>query len=175
AACSVLVARTTTPRDGPIIVGVNGSSSSEQALDFAFETAARQQEELVVVRAVASASTDGFGDKELSALTALVANREDKYDLKARVKVLPGEPEAVLIAESIRAGLVVVGARGRRPYQGLLGSAAQTLLHHSPAPIILVRGVVRAGSTLWSRTIGPARPYTSGVMLPMTPIDAPQA
>ncbi|WP_164842820.1 universal stress protein, partial [Actinoplanes solisilvae] len=40
AACSVLVARTTTPRDGPIIVGVNGSSSSEQALDFAFETAA---------------------------------------------------------------------------------------------------------------------------------------
>uniref|UniRef100_UPI00196B1226 universal stress protein n=1 Tax=Actinoplanes solisilvae TaxID=2486853 RepID=UPI00196B1226 len=175
AACSVLVARTTTPRDGPIIVGVNGSSSSEQALDFAFETAARQQEELVVVRAVASGSGNGTGGDPLAALTDLVAARADKYHLDAQVRVLPGEPEAVLVAASMWAGSVIIGARGQRPYQGLLGSAAQTLLHHSPAPIILVRGATPVVETLWSRTIGPARPYPSGVMLLMMPTEAPPA
>jgi nucleotide-binding universal stress UspA family protein len=50
APCSVLVARTASRGGGPIIVGVNGSSASEQALDFAFDTAARRRMELVVVR-----------------------------------------------------------------------------------------------------------------------------
>jgi nucleotide-binding universal stress UspA family protein len=137
AVCSVLVARTAPARDGPILVGVNGSSFSERVLDFAFDIAARNQAELVVLRAATSSPSD-VGDN----LADLVAPREDKYHLTASVRIVRGEPEAVLVAESVRAGLVIVGARGQQPYRGLLGSAAQTLLHHSPAPLILVRGLL---------------------------------
>lgn len=145
AACSVLVARSAAPSGGPIVVGVNGSPSSERALDFAFDLAARRRAELVVVRA--SMPIPGAGTRdydELRVLVDLVAPREDKYRLTARVRLQRGEPEAVLVAASTRARLIIIGARGRQPYRGLLGSAAQTLLHHSPAPIILVRGLMRA-------------------------------
>ncbi|MFI7547872.1 universal stress protein [Actinoplanes sp. NPDC049599] len=139
AACSVLVARRTAAHGGPIVVGVNGSSASEHALDFAFDTAVRQRAELVVVRATAADPPTGDEWREVN---DLVAPRQHKYHLTARIRVLPGEPQAVLVAASMRAGLVVIGARGNQPYRGLLGSAAQTLLHHSPAPVILVRGMM---------------------------------
>lgn len=144
AACSVLVARAATPSDGPIVVGVNGSPASEQALDFAFDTAARRHAELIVVRATTAAPGTDPHDDELRDLAELVIPLEDNYHLTARVQLLHGEPEAMLLAASTRAGLVIIGARGQQPYRGLLGSAAQTLLHHSPAPLILVRGLMRA-------------------------------
>jgi nucleotide-binding universal stress UspA family protein len=141
APCSVLVARASSPSHGPILVGVNGAPASEQALDAAFDIAARRRAELVVVRAAPSSPDGRAGDDEqLRDLADLVRPRQDRYHVAARIRLLPGEPEAVLVAASAGAGLVIVGARGRRPYQGLLGPVAQTLLQHSPAPVVLVRG-----------------------------------
>ena len=141
ACCSVLIARVTPPYDGPLLVGVNGSSASERALDFAFDAAARRGTDLIVVRAGTSGTGAGGNDTDhVRDLADLVAPREDKYRVTARIRVLDGDPGAVLVAESERAGLVIVGARGEQPYGGLLGSAAQALLHHSCAPLILVRG-----------------------------------
>lgn len=143
ASCSVLVARATRPAADSIVVGVNGSPASERALDFAFDTAARSGADLIVVRAATSATGAGDNhDDPLRELAGLVAVREDKYRIAARIRVLPDEPAAALAAESQQAGLIVVGARGQQPYGGLLGSAAQTLLHHSQAPLILVRGLI---------------------------------
>jgi nucleotide-binding universal stress UspA family protein len=143
ARCSVLVARARPPSRGPIVVGVNGSASSEQALDFAFDTAARSRTGLIVVRAWdAPTGADTDDADRIRELADLIAPREDKYHVPARMRVLRGDPAAVLGEESRRAALVIVGARGEQPYGGLLGSAAQTLLHHSPAPLILVRGLM---------------------------------
>ncbi|HEU4349724.1 MAG TPA: universal stress protein, partial [Actinoplanes sp.] len=116
---------------------------SERTLDFAFDAAARRGANLVVLRAATSATGAGAEDHdEFSYLADLVAPREDKYRVTARIRVLQGDPAAVLVAEAERAGLVIVGARGQRPYGGLLGSAAQALLHHCSAPLILVRGLM---------------------------------
>jgi nucleotide-binding universal stress UspA family protein len=161
APCSVLVARASPPGHGPILVGVNGAPASEQALDAAFDIAARRRAELVVVRAVPS----GPDDEQLRELADLVRPREDRYHLAARIRLLPGEPEAVLVAASARAGLVIVGARGRRPYQGLLGPVAQTLLQHSAAPVLLVRG----GVAVQERGPGHPPPATATTAAPAGP------
>ncbi|MEU7905736.1 universal stress protein [Actinoplanes sp. NPDC049118] len=143
ASCSVLVARAQHRSEGSIVVGVNGSPASERALDFAFDTAARSGADLVVVRAGTSATeAEDKNDDQLRQLADLVDAREDKYRIAARTRVPPGDPAAVLVAESERAGLVIIGARGQQPYGGLLGSTAQTMLHHSCAPLILVRGLM---------------------------------
>ena len=140
ASCSVLVARARHPFGGSVVVGVNGSPASEQALDFAFDTAARRGTDLLVVRAVTpGGDTD---DGRLPDLGELVAVREDKYGVPARTRTLPGDAATTLIAESHGASLLIVGARGHHRYGGLLGSVSQTLLHHSCAPLILVRGLI---------------------------------
>ncbi|WP_255440648.1 universal stress protein [Actinoplanes sp. ATCC 53533] len=143
ASCSVLVARAKHLSEGSIVVGVNGSPASERALDFAFDTAARSGADLVVVRVGTPApEVDDKTDDQLRHLADLVDVREAKYRIAARTRVLPGDPAAALVAESKQAGVVIIGARGQQPYGGLLGSAAQTLLHHSSAPLILVRGLM---------------------------------
>lgn len=141
ASCSVLVARAWQSFDGAIVVGVNGSPASERALDFAFDTAARGGADLVVVRAGPSAAADA-DDEPPADLADLVATRENKYHVEARTVTSPDDPVATLLAESRRASLLVVGARGRQRYGGLLGSVAQTVLHHSHASVILVRGMI---------------------------------
>jgi nucleotide-binding universal stress UspA family protein len=141
ASCTVLIARATPWPAGPILVGVDGSPASERALDFAFETAALCREDLVVVQAGTS-ETGTRDTDQVRDLADLVAPREDKYHVAAHIRVLHGDPESVLVAESEQVGLVIVGARGQQPYGGLLGSAAQALLHHCPAPLILVRGLM---------------------------------
>ncbi|MEU8233257.1 universal stress protein [Actinoplanes sp. NPDC048967] len=140
ASCSVLVARARHPFGGSVVVGVNGSPASEQALDFAFDTAARRGTDLLVVRAVPTAD-DPAGDR-LPDLAELVAVREDKYRVPARARTVPGDPATILIAASQGASLLIVGARGQHAYGGLLGSVSQTVLHHSCAPLILVRGLI---------------------------------
>jgi len=142
APCTVLIARATPPPSrGPILVGVNASPASERALDFAFDTAARRGGDLVVVRAETAATGAGTTDPARD-LADLVAPRQNKYHVAAHIRVLQGDPASVLVAESKRAGLVIIGARSQQPYGGLLGSAAQALLHHCPAPLILVRGLM---------------------------------
>ncbi|MEV4702835.1 universal stress protein [Actinoplanes sp. NPDC049316] len=143
APCTVMVTRAAPPPAGPVLVGVNGSAGSEQALDFAFDAAACRGADLVVVHAWAPADGDDSGPvAQEAALRKLVDARADLYDVPVRVRMVEGDPTTALRGESRDAGLVVVGARGQRPYQGLLGSVTQTLLHHAPSPVIVVRNLL---------------------------------
>ena len=143
APCTVLIARATPRPAAPILVGVDRSPASERALDFAFDTAARHRSELIVLQ-TGTAATASSADATDHArdLADLVTPREDKYHVTAHIRALQGDPALILIAESQRAGLVIIGARGQQTYSGLLGSTAQALLHHSPAPLVLVRGLM---------------------------------
>src|SRR5690606_16016414 len=71
---------------------------------------------------------------------ALADARRRWPQVRVREQVTRGRPARVLIDASARAQLVVVGARGRGGFAGLLlGSVSQALLHHSDCPVAVIR------------------------------------
>ncbi|MEU4689907.1 universal stress protein [Actinoplanes sp. NPDC023714] len=136
ATVSVMVTRASPVRDGPVLAGVSGADNAEAALDVAFDMAAHRRTGLIVMHA-----WQDPGDPRDVAVGTLVEARVQKYGIPAQMRLVEGDPIEVMRRESGTAGLIVVGARGRRPYRGLLGSVTQTLLHHGSAPVVVVRGV----------------------------------
>ncbi|MFD1371055.1 universal stress protein [Actinoplanes sichuanensis] len=132
---SVVVTRAWPAPEGPVLVGVDGSAAAEPVLDFAFDAAAQRRHWLLVVHVLESGN-------RADALERMVASRALASGIDARLRVLDGDPTAVMARESQEASLIVVGARGRAPFHGLLGSVAQTLLHHGRASVAVVRGTV---------------------------------
>lgn len=139
AAGPVLVTRAEATPAGPVVAGINGSAACRRVLEFAFDAAARRQVPLVLVRAWEPGDEDA-AEPTLGDAAGLTAALERRYGLTAQVRIVEGSPDTVLREAAQDAGLVVVGARGRHPYSGLLGWVAQTMLHHSPAPVAVVRG-----------------------------------
>jgi nucleotide-binding universal stress UspA family protein len=141
AAGTVLVTRARPATGGPVVVGVNGSDASARALEFAFGAAACRQAPLVVVRAYDSSAGEHARPPAVGAL-------ERRYALRAEIRLVDGSADTALCLAAQDAGLVVVGPRGRHPYSGLLGWVAQSVLHHSPAPVALVRSLLPDGCDL---------------------------
>lgn len=137
-----------------IVVGVEGSTASERALDRALGEAVDTGRPVLAVTAwttpVWLAGTPGLpytvladgrraaglvGQEALG--KALVRCGAGEVD--ARSEVLEGEPGRVLVSLADQAGLVVVGGRGHgQVTSALLGSATLYVLHHSPAPVMVV-------------------------------------
>ncbi|MFI9642428.1 universal stress protein [Micromonospora sp. NPDC051925] len=139
AGCPVLVVRPDPPPPGPVLIGVDGSPSSRAALDFAFGCAARRQARVIAVRAVEPGRPDD------DVLTSLVAETGRRHPaVPAECHTVRGDPGTVLVEQSRSAQVALVGARGDEPGRGMLGEVSQTLLYHSPAPVIVVRGLVSA-------------------------------
>ncbi|MFC7530083.1 universal stress protein [Actinoplanes sp. GCM10030250] len=139
AAGTVLVTRAASVPARPVVVGADGSAASGRALEFAFDAATGRQAKLVVIHIREQSDDDA---RAAAAVIQMVGQMQRKYGLRAELQIIEGDPEVVLRQASQRAGLVIVGARGDRPYAGLLGWVAQTMLHHSPAPVALVRALL---------------------------------
>ncbi|WP_121395862.1 universal stress protein [Micromonospora sp. M71_S20] len=138
ASCPVLVARREPPPQGPVLVGVDGSDSSRDALEWAFECAARREARLLAVRVVES--EEGGEDPEL--LAGLVARSARRFpSVATECHTIRGDPGTVLVEQSRSAQVALVAARGDEPWRGMLGAVSQALLYHSPAPLIVVRGL----------------------------------
>ncbi|RLP94628.1 universal stress protein [Micromonospora sp. BL4] len=150
----VLVVRGEPRADGPVVVGVDGSELSTEAVGFAFEEAARRDAPLVTVHAGLHPTSIGPGDtltsvhdldalasEEERILAETVAGWSERYpDVPVRHQLVRGSPARVLVEESRAAQLVVVGAHGRGALGGLLlGSVSHAVLHHSHAPLAIVR------------------------------------
>jgi nucleotide-binding universal stress UspA family protein len=151
--CPVLVARGGERTTGPVVVGVDGSALSELAVDFAVQEAAFRRVELVAVHAFQHPVSAGPGDlvplvydtEELRAeedevLAESVAGLTDRYpDVPIATRLVRGRAAPALIEESRTAQLIVVGSLGRGGLAGLvLGSASQSVLHHSSCPVAIV-------------------------------------
>ncbi|HEY8452355.1 MAG: universal stress protein [Micromonosporaceae bacterium] len=150
----LLVARGRRRDDGPVVVGVDGPASAA-AVEFAFAEAEARGAELVAVHAWYGDLPEEVEEKlpliydaadvteALRArLSEWVAEARGRHPgVRAREEVRNGRPAKTLVEASREAQLVVVGARGRGGFAGLLlGSVSQALLHHAECPVAVVRG-----------------------------------
>jgi nucleotide-binding universal stress UspA family protein len=139
------------PSAGRIIVGVDGSPSSECALQFAFTRARHGGLGLTAVRAwqspaiyvdVPSSPKWQQAEKEEQAqLVEDLAPWRDRYpEVEVVERIVLGNAGAALVDESAGAELLVVGSRGRGGFAGLLlGSVSHAALHHARCPVAVVR------------------------------------
>jgi nucleotide-binding universal stress UspA family protein len=143
------------PQDGPVVVGVDGSECSRQALRIAFEEASVRGTGVFAVRTYTLAAPP-FGPEvppyvedaeerrqaEVAALEGDVAEWREKYpDVHVGCAAIEGHPAEVLAGQSESARLVVVGNRGHGGFSGLLlGSVGLALSHHAESPVLIARG-----------------------------------
>ncbi|MEU1602894.1 universal stress protein [Micromonospora matsumotoense] len=152
--CPVLVVRGEARADGPVLVGVDGSALSTEALGFAFAAAAQRDTGLLAVHAWLTPAPIGPGDvlplvydvealaaEEERVLAEALAGWSDRYpDVPVTRRLVPGAAARVLVEESAAAQLTVVGAHGRGALGGmLLGSVSHAVLHHAHSPLVIVR------------------------------------
>lgn len=137
-----------------VIVGIDGSEQSMEALRFAAGEAKLRRVPLRVVHAfeipIAGAWSVGAAiDPEPfeqiarnlvdGALTALGADLDGLGVVERVVEV--GGIVSVILEGVARDDLVVVGSRGRGGFKGLLlGSVSQQVVLHAPCPVVVVRG-----------------------------------
>jgi nucleotide-binding universal stress UspA family protein len=153
AACPVLVIRGVERPGGPVVVGVDGAISAS-AVEFAVLEASRLGVALTVVHvgnSPVSAGPEGMPssvydptvpeDEERRVLSGSLAAWVERYpDVDIRPEFVRGHPAHILIERSNSAQLVVVAARGRGGFAGLLlGSVSQALIHHAACPVAVTR------------------------------------
>ncbi|TDT80431.1 nucleotide-binding universal stress UspA family protein [Arthrobacter sp. AG258] len=137
-----------------VVVGVDGSAESTQAVAFAAAEADRNGDELTVVYAVnvpnpvvdagltPGALADLIVDEERVVLSETVAGlKEDYPDLTVHQRLVSDKgPVDALVDAAAGARLLVVGSRGRGSFKRLLlGSTAHGVLKHLPCPTIITR------------------------------------
>ncbi|MFF0659253.1 universal stress protein [Micromonospora tulbaghiae] len=131
--CPVLVARGEARADGPVVVGVDGSALSDEAVGFAFAEAAARGAELVVVHT-------WLYPQPVTYREAFAGWAGGYPEVTVRPKLVAAAPARVLVEESVGAQLTVVGAHGRGSLGALLlGSVSHAVLHHCHSPLAVVR------------------------------------
>jgi nucleotide-binding universal stress UspA family protein len=127
-----------------VVVGVDGSKLGAAAISYGVEEAALRRGRLLAVHVVRQGLSARRGATDTSTGLRLLNEslagwREQHADLPIEERVLSGHPAGALVDLSKRAVLVVVGARGRGGFAGmLLGSVSQTLLHYADCPVMVV-------------------------------------
>ncbi|WTB42864.1 universal stress protein [Streptomyces sp. NBC_00827] len=155
--CPVLVVRGRPDPSGPVLLAVDGSPAGEAAVEFAFAEALLRGVDLLALHVWNTRSErayEGPGDplnavvdierlrqEEQRLLDETVAPWQERHPrLVVERRLVRSRVRPSLIETSRDAQLVVVGARGRGGFTGLLlGSVSQALLHHAHCPVAVVR------------------------------------
>ena len=143
---------------GTIVVGIDGSESSLEALRFAVDEARLRRDRLRLVHAwsavplapVATApyvSVGALPELERSVAEAAqhvldeALSKVDADGVDVEQRVVKGQAPAALLEAAEDADMVVVGSRGHGGFTGLLlGSVGHALTHHAHCPVVVVRG-----------------------------------
>jgi nucleotide-binding universal stress UspA family protein len=141
------------PPPGPVVVGVDESEGARLALWYALRAARVRGTELVLVHAWLPPRPQWpqriqplpGSFEELQALHRRVLDEAlDRWrpafpDVPVRYRLLPGEAAPTLLAASVEAGLLVVGARGLGAVRaGLVGSVSRSVLEKARCPVAVV-------------------------------------
>ena len=127
-----------------IVVGVDGSPESDEAMHVGYEEARIRDGELMVVHAwqyppFGPARDDRRKAEEQPAASVERFRVEADPVVPITEKLVGGDARQALVAESAGADLVVVGTRGLgRVSAAVLGSVSTYLLHHALCPVEVV-------------------------------------
>jgi nucleotide-binding universal stress UspA family protein len=144
-----------------IVVGIDGSEPSVEALRWAAQQARLTNSSLEVVMAWQVPASFGMGASsgylpsydglppfdfagtaKLTLDTAVKDAIGEPTDLQVDRIVIEGHPAAVLIEHSIGAQLLVVGSRGHGGFEGLVfGSVSEHVAGHAHCPVTVVRDI----------------------------------
>jgi nucleotide-binding universal stress UspA family protein len=138
-----------------IIVGIDGSAHSRQALEWAVNEAAVRHAPLTVLtvnQAVAGYWTSHVaypGDMQrtkqareaaqVEADSMLKKAGEESRPASVTVRAVTGLPAEELIAATADADMIVVGSRGAGGFKRLLmGSVSSQVTHHAHCPVVVI-------------------------------------
>jgi len=142
-------------RDHRIVVGVDGSHASVQALAWAVRQAELTGASVEAVTAwhypvviggmpyaplavLEEADFGRFAATTLSNAMSAAVGKDAPVKISSTVR--EGNAAQVLLDAAGGADLLVVGSRGHGGFtQALLGSVSQHCVHHSPCPVVIIR------------------------------------
>jgi len=143
---------------GTIVVGVDDSDRSRNALRWAVGEAKLRRDRVVAVYAWEAplvAAVDippdpdppeslpeliAHGQEGAEALVERIAAEFRNEGVEIEPRAIEGEPAPVLVELAKDADLLVVGSRGKGGLAGLLlGSISQDVAHHAPCPVVIHR------------------------------------
>jgi nucleotide-binding universal stress UspA family protein len=143
-------------RSGRVVVGVDGSHTSADALQWALAEAARRRADLGVVIAYHHHQLESLiglpgavdHDSVRKASQALADEMVERAITEAaqqpvsvEIIALASSARHALVDAAVDADLLVVGSRGRSNLRGvLLGSVSRHCVHHARCPVVIVRG-----------------------------------
>ena len=150
AICPVVVVHDATlERSNRIVVGVDGTACSRQALDWALRQAALTSSRVEAIwawqwRAEYGVYPYGPDDATLEARTkarleAVLSSLDAEQAALVDGRVTPGPAARVLLDASAGADLLVVGNHRAGPLtERLLGSVSQKVVRHAQVPVVVV-------------------------------------
>lgn len=139
-----------SPALGPVVVGVNGSSNSDRALDWASDYASMTGRRLLAVHGTGFVGGPNAEDLLEGERVALEAGRlitgaaveralRRHRDLVAAGVSDVGDPPSVLLEHGQGAALLVVGPRRDEAFKRLFGSVSLSVTRHATCPVVVVR------------------------------------
>jgi nucleotide-binding universal stress UspA family protein len=167
ARCAAAVVRGAEPglaprRDGPVVVGVDGSPAGDAALELAAELAEAAGARLLAVHAWSDVEADSAGaahraeadwdvlaDRATQLLDARVGPvRQHHPDLLIEQESVADTALGALLARADVARAVVVAHRASPPPQDsvlVLGSTSRGLVEFAPCPVVVARAPAKTG------------------------------
>jgi nucleotide-binding universal stress UspA family protein len=135
---------------GAIVVGVDGSKPSLDALRWAGRQAELTGAPLVAVIAwhypmaywtpAVPEGVDFAGDAKRALDKAIEEAFDGKPPVEITATVVEGSPAFALISLAAKAELIVVGSRGHGAFSGmLLGSVSEHVVTNADVPVVVVR------------------------------------
>lgn len=133
-----------------VVVGVDGSPSSKNALRWAIWHANQNEGRIVAVRAWDVPGLyawdipgpEQFAQQTSMALEETINEVTSQPTVPITNDVIQGQPVEALLnaAENANADLLVVGNRGHGGFAGaLLGSVSQQVVHYARCPVVIMR------------------------------------